>query len=77
MINAVIVAALVIARTASATPAFIKELVRKAAVDAAEDVSNDSERLPVRDEHFEAALREMTLGTAGLTRRIFGFSPAE
>lgn len=61
-----------IAKTRGASPAFIEELVRKAALIAAED-AQDSDPLQVTDESFATALKEMTLGTGALTRQLLGF----
>lgn len=56
-----------VARTAGATGAFIKELLRKAALFAAEE----AEAIVVRDRHLDAALREMVSDDV-LTRALVG-----
>jgi hypothetical protein len=62
--------------TDGASPAFIKELVRKAALLAAEeDPDGDpNEPLVLRDTHLREGFREMTLGNGQLTRRLAGFA---
>lgn len=68
-LNGVDVAALV-ARTEGASPAYIKELLRKAALRALEDGSG----AVIRQEHVDGALDE--LGQGGrLAERILGFKP--
>jgi hypothetical protein len=67
----------IIARTEGASPAFIQEMLRKAALIAAEaDVSSQSEWIVVRDEHCHEALRELLLAGGGLTRSLLGFPSA-
>lgn len=63
-------------RTEGASPAFIQELVRKAALAAAEAGSTSGELLRVTDAHFEAALAELILGGGELTRQLLGFPGA-
>lgn len=59
----------VVQRTEGATPAYIKELLRKAALSALEAGASG-----VRQEHFEAALGELAQG-GRLAERILGFRP--
>jgi hypothetical protein len=61
-----------ITKTDEASPAFIQELVRKAALIAAEENSLHDGTLRVTDEHFDLALRELVLG-GDLTRNMLGF----
>lgn len=65
-----------IEKTAGASPAFMKELVRKSALVAAENDSMNGESLLVTDEHFDVALPEMLLGSGALTRNLIGFERA-
>ena len=67
----------VIARTEGASPAFIQELVRKAALIAAEDGAERDGVLHVSAAHFDTALREMVYGGGALTRQLLGFAPSE
>ncbi|WP_227625131.1 AAA family ATPase [Fimbriimonas ginsengisoli] len=62
----------IVARTEGASPAFIQEMLRKAALFAAEEPSSDM--LRVTDEHCQAALRELLFSGGELTRRLLGFS---
>jgi ATP-dependent 26S proteasome regulatory subunit len=57
-------------RTEGATPAYIKELMRKAALHAAEAGSG----VTVRQEHIQAALDDLAEG-GRLAERILGFRP--
>lgn len=67
-----------VARTENASPAFLQELVRKAAMIAAEEGSvGEGGVLRVVDAHFETALREMLLGGGELTRHLLGFDAPE
>jgi cell division protease FtsH len=59
-----------VARTEGATPAYIKELMRKAALHAAESGSAAT----VRQEHVDGALDELAQG-GRLAERILGFRP--
>lgn len=61
-------------KTAGASPAFIKELVRKAAMIAVETEAVDQDSLILTEDNLSEALREMTSGDGSLTRRITGFS---
>jgi hypothetical protein len=65
----------VIARTEGASPAFIQELVRKAALVAAEEGAAPDGSLHVSDACFDTALREMIYGGGELTRQLLGFAP--
>lgn len=60
--------------TSGSSPAFIKELVRKAAMIVIEELQESSSPAVIRDRHFEASLKEMTQGKGNRTRRITGFS---
>lgn len=62
----------VLDRTAGASPAFIRELVRKAALFAVEE--STSEAITITDRHFDQALSEMNGDHRELTRRITGFN---
>ncbi len=63
-------------RTDGASPAFIQELMRKAALIAAEDLDTkaDESILKVQDAHLQAALDELLL-SGSLTKAIVGFHP--
>ncbi len=64
-----------VSRTDGASPAFIQELLRKAALIAAEGNSfHTAERLLIEDEHLQKALDEMLLN-GPLTRTLVGFHP--
>jgi hypothetical protein len=62
----------VVARTAGATPAYIKELLRKAATLAAAEGAG----MVVTGAHLEAALAELDEG-GRLAQRLLGFRPAQ
>jgi hypothetical protein len=66
----------VVARTDGVTAAFLKELLRKAALLAAEaDASADADGAgPIRvtDGHLEAALDQLLAGRSQLTRALLG-----
>ncbi len=62
----------IVARTEGATPAYIKELLRKAAVLAAAEGAGPA----VTGAHLEAALSELDEG-GRLAQRLLGFRPAE
>lgn len=57
-------------RTAGVTGAFIRELLRKAAVYAAEE--NGSDPLAVRDSHLNEALTELLVAGGPLTKSLLG-----
>ena len=59
-----------IERTAGASGAFIRELLRKAAVFAAEE--NDDATLVVRDQHIEEGLAELLIVGGHLTKSLLG-----
>lgn len=59
-----------IARTAGVSGAFIRELLRKAAVFAAED--DGATELVVRDRHVEEALDELLVAGGPLTQSLLG-----
>jgi hypothetical protein len=63
-------------RTDGASPAFIKELIRKAALIAAETGCNGDDCLSLADAHFDEALRELTIGGGELSRQLLGFHVA-
>jgi hypothetical protein len=63
-----------IARTEGVTGAFIRELLRKAAVVAAEE--NGESPLVVRDRHIEEALAELLVAGGPLTQSLLGAAPA-
>jgi hypothetical protein len=65
----------IISKTEGASPAFIKEMVRKAALVAAEDGSMHDGTLRLTDTHFDVALQELLLGGGELTRNLLGFTP--
>jgi ATP-dependent 26S proteasome regulatory subunit len=58
-----------IQKTEGASPAFIRELFRRAALCAA----NDGEELIVKDAHLEEALYELTVQGGELTKSLLGF----
>jgi hypothetical protein len=62
----------IVASTEGASPAFIRELLRRAALLAAEGTSGE---LVVRDEQLAAALQELTGDGSPLTGRLLGRSP--
>jgi ATP-dependent 26S proteasome regulatory subunit len=66
-----------VARTNGTSPAFIKELLRKAATYAAdrEEAQNANEGLCVTVEDIEAALREILFTGGKLTARLLGGTP--
>src|SRR5262249_23551612 len=59
-----------IARTAGVSGAFIRELLRKAAVYAAED--DGAAPLVVRDRHLEEGLAELLVAGGPLTKSLLG-----
>lgn len=61
-----------IERTAGASAAFIRELLRKAAVFAA--VESDEGTIAVRSGHFEEALAELLVAGGDLTKSLLGMS---
>ncbi|OWK45086.1 AAA family ATPase [Fimbriiglobus ruber] len=63
-----------IARTAGVSGAFIRELLRKAAVFAAEE--GDGAELVVRDRHVEEALAELLVAGGPLTQSLLGATRA-
>src|SRR5947209_4365911 len=64
-----------IEQTEGVSAAFIRELMRKAALFSA-DESNESEGIVVEDRHFEEALRELVFEGGELTKRLLGASKA-
>lgn len=63
---------LVIQRTEGASPAFIRELLRKAALVAADEAPGP---IVVRDAHVDEALHELVAEGGALTRSLLGFRP--
>lgn len=57
-------------RTEGVSAAFIRELVRKAALFAAEETSGG--KLALRDRHFDEALRELVIYGGDLTKSLLG-----
>jgi ATP-dependent 26S proteasome regulatory subunit len=64
----------VVALLDGASPAFIQELMRKAALIAAEQREGTDATLQISDGHLLTALRELVLGGGELTRKLFGFA---
>jgi len=64
-----------IEKTEGASPAFIQELIRKAALASAEE-SPGADSLRVTDRHLETALRDLLLSGGELTRSLLGFRSA-
>src|SRR5919204_624428 len=64
----------VIARTEGASPAFIRELVRRAALLAVDSAEGD---LVVGDAELAGALEELTSGAGPLTGTLLGMQPFE
>ncbi|HVL38624.1 MAG TPA: AAA family ATPase, partial [Fimbriimonadaceae bacterium] len=65
----------IVARTEGASPAFVQEMLRKAALLSAEK-SSDERPLRVTDEHCHEAIRELLFSGGELTRRLLGFESA-
>src|SRR5262249_52752586 len=63
----------VVARTEGASPAFVKELLRKAALFAAESALMTNGALRVTDARCDEALRELVFAGGDLTRQLLGF----
>jgi len=63
-----------VAKTKGASAAFIRELLRRAAVFAA--VADESDEILVRDEHLEEALTELLITGGELTKSLLGASKA-
>jgi hypothetical protein len=59
-------------RTRGASPAFIRELLRKAALFAADE----GDELVVRDRHLDEALHDLVVEGGELTRSLLGGPPA-
>lgn len=62
----------IVSRTEGASPAFIQEMLRKAALLAAEEGSS-GETIRVAEEHCHAAIRELLFSGGELTQRLLGF----
>jgi ATPase family associated with various cellular activities (AAA) len=67
----------VIAQTEGASPAFVRELLRRAALLAIEAGGDGAGEVVVRDDHLEAALRELTADGGPLTSRLLGMRGGE
>lgn len=65
----------IVERTQSVSAAFIKELLRKAALFAAD--SSADEQITVTDEHLEQALFDMVTEGGELTKALLGVAPSE
>ncbi len=65
-----------IARTAGASAAFIRELLRKAAVLAAVETDGD-DAIVVRDDHLDEAVTELLVAGGDLTKSLLGAANAE
>jgi hypothetical protein len=61
-----------IEQTESVSAAFIRELMRKAVLFAAEE----SDEIIVEDRHIDEALKELVFEGGGLTKRLLGASRA-
>lgn len=66
----------IITRTEGASPAFIQELMRKAALIAAEEETSTNGSLTISDKHIHAALDELLL-SGPLTKKIVGFHQSD
>jgi len=66
----------VLQRTEGASAAFLKELLRKATLFAAEDDPASSKAIPVTDAHVNQALLELTVEGGALTKTLLGLQPA-
>jgi hypothetical protein len=64
----------IVARLDGASPAFVQELLRKAALIAADDESFHNGQIRVADSQLLAGLRELVLGGGELTKKLFGFA---
>lgn len=62
-----------IGKTERASPAFIQELMRKAALIAVENQSMADGKIRVTDQHCDESLRELVLDGGDLTRNLLGF----
>jgi ATP-dependent 26S proteasome regulatory subunit len=63
----------IVERTKGASAAFIRELLRKAALFAADDAGANA--IVVRDRHFEDALYELVALGGDMTKSLLGFAP--
>lgn len=61
-------------KTNGSSPAFIKELVRKAALISVEESKSIDDPITLTDQHFDEAFHEMTTDDGKLTRRLTGFA---
>ena len=66
----------IVERTAGVSAAFIKELLRKAAVLAADASSGDGQ-LTVTDEHLDRAMFDLVVEGGALTKALLGVAPPE
>lgn len=64
-------------KTEGASPAFIKEFVRKASLIAADSNDRNGDQLAVNDKHFKLALEELLLYGGEVTRNLLGFSKTQ
>jgi hypothetical protein len=62
-------------RTAGASPAFIRELLRKAALQAADEAGGAEAAPAVTAEHMRRALRAIVVEGGDLTKRLLGVAP--
>jgi hypothetical protein len=62
-------------RTAGTSPAFIRELLRKAALLAAEETPGSGEAVALSDAHLPGALRAIVEEGGELTKRLLGVAP--
>jgi SpoVK/Ycf46/Vps4 family AAA+-type ATPase len=63
----------IVSKIKGASPAFIKEFVRKASMFAAEEETDTNGTITVVDRHLELALKELVFGGGSLTRNLLGF----
>jgi hypothetical protein len=66
----------IVDRTVGASPAFLEELCRRAALMASERIERlqDGARLPVEDRDFDASIREIVTFGGDLTKNLLGYS---
>lgn len=60
-------------KTKGASPAFIKEFIRKASLIAADSKETNGDQLVVQQRHFNSALEELLLYGGEVTRNLLGF----
>jgi AAA+ superfamily predicted ATPase len=66
-----------VSRSEGASPAFVQEWLRLAALFAAEDQSLNDGKIRVADRHLDQALCDLVLSEHHLTRKLLGFSGEE